>query len=119
MKIRKLRNEKGYSQEYMAKSLGMSQNNYSQIELGKINLTIERLDKIAELLETDVFNLLKKEQVVFNSNNNQAVGIASSMTINNPYADKLIASLETQIETLKKMLDEKDLRIKELEKKLL
>ncbi len=49
--IRRLREQKGYSQEYMALCLGMSQNNYSKLELGKNKLTVEQLEKIAAVLE--------------------------------------------------------------------
>ncbi len=49
--IRRLREQKGYSQEYMALCLGMSQNNYSKLELGKNKLTVEQLERIASVLE--------------------------------------------------------------------
>ena len=68
------------------------------------------------LLEADIFSLLDAEKFVFN-NHNQTGDIAG--TINNHFAEKLITTLEEQIEMFKKMLAEKDLRIKELEKKLL
>ncbi len=47
-KLRKLRIEKGYSQEYMAAKLGLSQSAYSKIERGKTKLTIERLERLSE-----------------------------------------------------------------------
>ncbi len=49
--IRRLREQKGYSQDYMALRLGMSQNNYSKLELGKNKLTVEQLERIAAVVE--------------------------------------------------------------------
>lgn len=57
-KIRKIRNLRGYSQEYMGARLKMSQNNYSRIELDQINLTLSTLTEIAGILETSVQEIL-------------------------------------------------------------
>lgn len=50
--IKRLRKEKGYSQEYVAEKLGLSQNAYSKIELGYSGISIKKLFQFAELLET-------------------------------------------------------------------
>ncbi len=50
-KIRKVRELKGFSQQYMASQLHMSQNNYSKIELGYVKIPMERIHKIAEILQ--------------------------------------------------------------------
>lgn len=49
-KIRKIRELRNYSQEYMALELGISQRSYSSIELDETSPTVERLGKIASLL---------------------------------------------------------------------
>ncbi|MFD2872415.1 helix-turn-helix domain-containing protein [Mucilaginibacter ximonensis] len=49
--IRKRREEKNYTQEYLAYKLNISQNAYSKIELGYTKITVERLFQIAEVLE--------------------------------------------------------------------
>ncbi|MEO3407652.1 helix-turn-helix transcriptional regulator [Mucilaginibacter sp. CAU 1740] len=56
--IKSLRIAKGYSQEYMGMKLNMSQNTFSKIELGHVELTVKRLIQIAEVLEVDVHDLL-------------------------------------------------------------
>lgn len=53
-KIRKIRIIKGYSQEYMADLLEISQSAYSDIERGKTKINLERLRKVALILELDV-----------------------------------------------------------------
>lgn len=63
-KIRKIRNIRGYSQEYMGSRLNMSQNNYSRIELDQINLTLKTLSEIADVLEIGTQELLNFNEAV-------------------------------------------------------
>lgn len=53
-KIRVLRVNKGYSQEYMANRLEISQNAYSKIERHQTDLTIKRLRQIANVFEIQI-----------------------------------------------------------------
>lgn len=56
--IRKIREYRGYPQEYLAMKLGISQNAYSKIELAYTRLTVERLLEITSILEIDIVTLL-------------------------------------------------------------
>ncbi|MBC6110737.1 helix-turn-helix domain-containing protein [Pedobacter fastidiosus] len=56
--IRKIREYRDYTQDYLAAKLKISQNAYSKIELGYSKLTIERLFQIASILEVEVTHLL-------------------------------------------------------------
>ena len=58
--IRVLRQERKYSQEYMALRLTFSQNAYSKLERGLTRLTLERLAQIAEILGTTLSELIKE-----------------------------------------------------------
>ena len=59
IKIRKLRELKGYSQEYVASQLGMVQTNYSKIERGETkDMTVKRLEEIAKVLEVTPATIL-------------------------------------------------------------
>jgi transcriptional regulator with XRE-family HTH domain len=60
--IRLLREAKGYSQEYMADMLDVSQSTYACLESGKTALRVDRLFQILELLDTDIATLLNKKQ---------------------------------------------------------
>ena len=53
-KIRRLRENKNYTQQYMADQLGISQSAYSLIEADEIKPTNEKLIKISELMEVDI-----------------------------------------------------------------
>ena len=49
----------GYSQQYMADKLGISQNMYSKFELNYSKITIGRFIAICEVLEIDPHEALK------------------------------------------------------------
>lgn len=56
-KIRVVRKLKGYSQEYMAMRLEISQNAYSKMERGKIRLGPQRILNISKILGVEPYNL--------------------------------------------------------------
>lgn len=56
--IKAFRTKKGISQSQMADRLGFTQNNYSKIERGQSELTVDRLYEIAEILEVSIFQIL-------------------------------------------------------------
>ena len=55
--IRTQRGIKGYSQDYIAARLNISQNAYSKMELGYTQLSLLRLFQIAAILEIEVETL--------------------------------------------------------------
>lgn len=56
--IRKIRESKDYTQDYLAAKLAISQNAYSKIELGYTKITVERLFQIAQILEVNPVDLI-------------------------------------------------------------
>lgn len=60
-KVRLKRLTKGYSQEYMANELEISQNAYSKLERGETELTVRRAYEIAFILEISIYELLPKK----------------------------------------------------------
>ena len=54
--LRKLRNEVCYSQEYMAKQLGIAQSTYQRIEAGEIKISVERLLRISDIFNEPLKN---------------------------------------------------------------
>ncbi|MDB5000395.1 MAG: transcriptional regulator [Mucilaginibacter sp.] len=64
--IRKIRELRDYSQDYLAAKLNISQNAYSKIELGYSDITLNRLFNISTILEvelTDLINLDSNELI--------------------------------------------------------
>jgi transcriptional regulator with XRE-family HTH domain len=62
--IRKIRELRNYTQDYLAAKLGISQNAYSKIELGYSKLTLERLFQISTILEVEAMQILSFEGIV-------------------------------------------------------
>jgi len=56
--IRRIREFRDYTQDYLAAKLNISQNAYSKIELGYSSITVARLIQIAEILEVDLVALI-------------------------------------------------------------
>ena len=66
-KLRVARTIKGFSQEYVAKKLGISQQQYRRLENKDENsITWERLEKISNILETDL-------ELILNLNKNPII----------------------------------------------
>lgn len=83
-KIRKVRELKGYKQEYVADKVGLSVTAYGNIERNESTLTFERLEQIAEVLEVTVQDILNiPEHLNIQSvNNAHQVGFNHNTTIN-------------------------------------
>jgi transcriptional regulator with XRE-family HTH domain len=97
-KIRKIRIEKGFSQEYVAEKLGISSPAFSNIERDKTQLTWDRIEDISKILNVDPFELVKNEPVMIFKDCNQSGNI---QTINNyPSNDERINLLEQKIKEL-------------------
>jgi transcriptional regulator with XRE-family HTH domain len=110
--IRVLREMKGFLQEYMALSLGISQPAYANFESGKVGLNLDRLQQVAEIHEVEIHEILNNgEKNYYHFNNNQIAN--GNQFIENMYADnkeiyeKLIQKLEGEISYLRKLLDNK------------
>lgn len=57
-RLRQLRENNGFSQEYVAEQLEISQNTYSRLESGQTKITVERLFAIVPVLNTDIIEIL-------------------------------------------------------------
>ena len=61
--IRSLRIDKGLTQKQVAEVLGISQNTYSQYEIGVLNYPVDALMKLADLYGVSVDYLLGRTNV--------------------------------------------------------
>jgi len=95
-KLRNARTQKGYSQEYMVDSLGISQKQYSRLENGESGIRLDYLEKICEKLEINPQDLFAGE--VKQENQNQSGGFANSAyLIVNEFSEKLIEQYEKRL----------------------
>jgi len=56
--IKKIRELKNLTREFVSQKLNMSSNNYGRIERGEVDLTISKLYKISDVLSVSVHDLL-------------------------------------------------------------
>src|ERR1700756_5662643 len=73
-KIKHLRELRNYTQEYMAEKLDLSQSTYALFEKDDSDLTISKLNKIAEILDIKIEDLINfSDKFIFNNyTSNQA-----------------------------------------------
>ena len=116
-KIAQYRNRKGYTYGNMADELELTTAAYRKIETGETKLSVERLFRISNILETPIDELLDldKNHFIQNNYNNESI---VSQRIENFYQenkeiteqlikakDQLIEILQKEIENLKKIRD--------------
>ena len=75
-KIKRIREQKGYTQDYMAVELGISQASYARIESEESKLTVDRLLEISAILETDIATFLDSTKITIQNQtyNKEAYG---------------------------------------------
>lgn len=110
--IKKFRELKSVTRESLADELGMSLSGYSKLERGEVEITLSKIERIAQILEISIEQLLNFDiSQVFNVTNNQQVqGLGNKANVINYYGDdyreKYIKILELGVERLKKLLNE-------------
>ncbi len=110
--IRKYREIKGYSQEYVAHQLNINQASYAKLENNSTKITIDRLFSIAKLLETEISEILDlKNQTIFNQTDNEIANAFGKVEHyyqeNKEVYQELLKAKDEQIALLKEMLDKK------------
>lgn len=94
-KIKKLREEKGITQEAMALQLDVTQSNYGRLEKDDRRLNVVKLLKIVRILNTSIssiFNEADSDNIADNANLNNT---------NKEVYDILVESLRSEIQHLK------------------
>jgi transcriptional regulator with XRE-family HTH domain len=122
-KIKKLRELRNYSQDYMASQLGISQSTYSQLETEDAGLSPDRLEKIATLLQITVSDIENfDDRMIFNitvkENTIDGNGYVHNNTINTADPDsKIFKLMEDKIRLLEEQNEFLKEKIKMLEGK--
>jgi transcriptional regulator with XRE-family HTH domain len=94
-KIRKKRIEKGFSQEFLAEKLNVSQGTLSNIESNKSKPDIEMLKKVSEFLEIDIYDLIEDNKLKQVNKDNSTGYMAEKQTFY--LSEKLIEQYETRL----------------------
>lgn len=109
-KIKQLRELRNFTQSYMAKELGLSLGGYGKIERNETDITVQRLQKIAEVLNTDLSTILNFDsKQVFNQYNNKTATangvVQNQQIIGDQGLDDLFRNFKEEINMLKSRLD--------------
>jgi transcriptional regulator with XRE-family HTH domain len=106
LNIKRHREVKGLRQQDMADKLSMSLRSYQGLECGETKLDIERLERIAGILETSMEELLRPEGVVIhqevrdNAYDNKN-GLFYNYGIGEDILNKLLTAKDSEIQLLK------------------
>lgn len=115
-RLQLLRLEKNLTQEQMDEKLSLSTSAYCKIEYGETDLTLTRLNKIAEVLNMSALDLFRKIDGNSYINNSStigtSIGVARDLKIESP------VDLRELIKANSKMIDMLCRRIEMLENKL-
>lgn len=101
----------GYSQEYMAHELGITQPTYALIESGKSKISLERAIQLSKILDTELNELAGIDNSEFSIKNNTFSD--NSSVIQNYHAqntaliEKLIQGFREEIGFLRQQLSKK------------
>ncbi len=107
--IRLMREYMGFSQEYIADKLGITQQAYSQIEKNPEKTTLKRLKDIADILQVSLVTLLGEDETYVLQNFNQSGGNAATQMNVTPsnnereIYDRLISELKEEILFLREL----------------
>ena len=110
-KLRTLRAERGFTQEKKADLLSIPQASYSNLENNKGRIDLKTIQKIAEIYEMDVIDLLKEEGLSFNQKNKK--GDNNDLVVNQ-LSDKLIEQYEIRLKEKDEVIADLKQLIKEL-----
>lgn len=101
-RIRKTRELKGLSQEFMAQQIHVSLSAYSRLERNEIQLTIDKLIRIASALNVSLDDLLIGEP---SEENMEALNDSGLRTLSKVDLSKIVEAYEGQTKALKEQIE--------------
>ena len=107
--IRLIRESKGYSQEFVASKLYITQQAYSRLEKNPESITLKRLRDLAKILDVLLLTLLGEENMYFMQNINQQGGNAATKLVLNQSShpteqNELIKGMQNEISFLRELV---------------
>lgn len=109
-KIKKLRELRNFTQEFMAQNLEMTTSGYGKIERNETEVSYQKLEKIAEVLGLKIEDIINfNEQVVFHQlhNNYATAGYIINQTMNDKERslyEQIIAQQKEEIDNLREII---------------
>lgn len=87
--IRKIRNQRGYSQHYLALKLNIEQSSYQKIETGCSTLKINQFISILEILEIEILDFFDKCSFI-----KKHIAINTSLYSNEEILEKILFEMK-------------------------
>ncbi|MBL7858162.1 MAG: helix-turn-helix transcriptional regulator [Cyclobacteriaceae bacterium] len=106
-KLKILREVNNYTQEFIAEALGLDQSTYSKLERNPKKLKAEQAEKLAEIYEVSIGDLLSSEGMTihFSGHIEKNGYVNNSYEVQNEFADKIAAIKDGEIRTLKEQIE--------------
>jgi transcriptional regulator with XRE-family HTH domain len=101
MKIKKVRELRNFTQEYVAGQVGMTTSGYSRIERGEVKVSLERLGQIASALNLKPHELTSFDENAFFSNFGKGNDQSFSQRNDKSHLQQVVAAYEARIADLK------------------
>lgn len=118
-RIRKLRNKAGFSQEYLADTLNISQASLSNLESGKSTPDFNILKSLCEVFDIEINELFDSSSDIVFSRNTIDKNIANvEGNVTYELSDKLIEQYEERIKDFKTQIAELKAELRQLKSKL-
>lgn len=111
-KIKNYREQNKWSQEDMANQLQMSPSAYAKIERGETRLHLDKLQKIAQVFNIDLFELMTMD------GKNIILNINESGESNNTNYSNANETLVKDVENLQNLLQQKDILLAEKDQRI-
>lgn len=106
--LKVLREVNNYTQEYVASKIGVDQSTYSKIERNPKNLKAEQVEKLAELYDVSVADILSSEGLTihFSGHIEKNNGyVHNNYEMQRDVLDKIYAAKDSEIQTLKEQIE--------------
>ena len=120
-KLRQLRIDRGYSQEYLAHELGMSQSNYCKLESDNHIPSLHVIEKLASLYETTPQDILVSDgqnQIQYNHESPHAINAYMVWQDSQKLVADLLSSKDKIIALQANNIDSLEDQLRQLKKKL-
>lgn len=104
-KIREARRELRLSAEYVASELGLAKGSYSNLENGKTEITVNKIETLSRILNKPIASFLPNSNSITQISNGEGNNINYNY-ISNYYNDpNLLETIQTTIELLQKTME--------------
>jgi transcriptional regulator with XRE-family HTH domain len=99
-KVKTIREDKKFSQSFIAHELGLDQSQYSRREKGEIQFVPDEIIKLSKLLNTSISNLFEEENIVFNNIGQKGGNFGQYISV----SEKLIEQYEIRLKEKDEMI---------------